>query len=98
MRTLDSWLCTDIQQEIQLMGKSVGLGDVLGVSILSSKLSFSTFRFFKKKMFLFFISQRDNGLYHSEETSELLIPRFKYSSDRCILGTPVSKRLPFRRW
>ena len=46
MRILDSCLCTDIQQEIQMKGKSVGLGDVLGVSILSSKLSFSTFGFF----------------------------------------------------
>lgn len=58
MRTLDSWLCTDIQQEIQLMGKSVGLGDVLGVSILSSKLSFSTFRFFKKNVFVFYQPKR----------------------------------------
>ena len=91
MRTLDSCLSTDIQQEIQMTGKLLSLGDNLGVSILSSKLSFST-------LFLFFISQRDNCLYHSEETSELLIPRFKYSSDRCILGTPVSERLPFRRW
>ena len=46
MRILDACLCTDIQQEIQMKGKSVGLGDVLGVSILSSKLSFSNFRFF----------------------------------------------------
>ena len=46
MRILHSCLCTDIQQEIQMKGESVGLGDVLGVSILSSKLSFSTFRFF----------------------------------------------------
>ena len=46
MRILDSCLCTDIQQEIQMTGKSVGLGNVLGLYILSSKLSFSTFRFF----------------------------------------------------
>lgn len=55
IKTLDSCHCADIQQEIQMTGKSVGLGDVLRVSdsILSSKLSFNTFRFFKKNVFIF---------------------------------------------